>query len=547
MNHDTTEAEFLFHQACTLCGSSDACAVYDDGHTHCFSCNQTIQGDTVTVKERKEVGFDPLDFEVQDLPKRGIYKDACQKYKYGVGMFRFKGMPAAVRVQVANYYDLEGNLEGQKIRDKDKQFAVLGKVKALYGMQLFPSKGKRVVVCEGEIDTLSMATAQNLKWPVVGIPTGAAGAAKAFKRNMEWLCGYDEVIIMFDDDEPGLRAAQECAELLPPGKVKIARLPLHDANDMLVAGKQAEMVSCMFNARPYRPDGIVGFEEAWEQLIKVDASHSLNYPWEALNGVTRGCRTGELVMITAGTGIGKSTICKEIAYALSRQEPGIGYVALEENVKKSVQGLLSLHLDRPLHLLDDTEQPSEVDLRAAFEAVVEKGQVYFYQHFGSMASDNLLSKLRYLIVGLGCHTIVLDHISIVISGQTGENERRSIDQLMTALRSLTEETGVRMIVVSHLKRTEGTSWEQGKEPRLADLRGSAALEQMSDIVIGASRDQKDEVNRERIKLHVLKNRHSGQLGDAGYLKYNIKTGRLVEVGHFEDVQETGDGSEKDGF
>lgn len=528
MFQEKKEAEFLYHEGCKHCGSSDACAVYDDGHTHCFSCNRTTQGDTVTVIEKEPVTFAALDFEVRDLPKRGIYKDACQKYKYGVTQDRGE------MVQVANYYDAAGNLEGQKTRGKDKKFSVLGKVRSLYGMQLWKSTGKRVVVCEGEVDTLSMATAQGLKWPVVGIPSGAAGAVKAFKRNMEWLCGYDEVIIMFDDDEPGLRAAQECAEILPPGKAKIAHLPLHDANDMLRAGRQSELVECMFNARPYRPDGIVGFEEAWEELIKVDATAKLDYPWEGLNGVTGGCRTGELVMITAGTGIGKSTICKEIAYALSRQEPGIGYVALEENVKKSVQGLLSIHLDRPLHLLPDTEQPNGVDLRAAFEEVVEEGRVYFYQHFGSMASDNLLSKLRYLIVGLGCHTIVLDHISIVISGQTGENERRSIDQLMTALRSLTEETGVRMIVVSHLKRTEGTSWEQGKEPRLADLRGSAALEQMSDIVIAASRDQKDENNRERVQLHVLKNRHSGMLGNAGTLKYSIKTGRLKEVSLFEE-------------
>ncbi len=498
----------------------------------------------MTVKEpERALSFSPLITEARDLPKRGIYKDACSKYKYGVTMH------GGQMVQVANYYDERGNLEGQKIRGRDKDFSCIGKVRSLYGIQLWPSKGKRVVVCEGEIDTLSMATAQGLKWPVVGIPTGAASAAKSFKRNLEWLCGYDEVIIMFDDDEPGLRAAQECSAVLPPGKAKIARLPLHDANDMLRAGRQAEMVQCMFNARPYRPDGIVGFDESWEELVKVDASHSLNYPWEGLNGVTRGCRTGELVMITAGTGIGKSTICKEIAYALSRQEPGIGYVALEENVKKSVQGLLSIHLNRPLHLLADTEQPSEVALRVAFEEVVEKGQVYFYQHFGSMASDNLLSKLRYLIVGLGCHTIVLDHISIVISGQTGDNERRSIDQLMTALRSLTEETGCRMIVVSHLKRTEGTSWEEGKEPRLADLRGSASLEQMSDIVIGASRDQKDETNREKIKLHVLKNRHSGMLGDAGYLRYNLKTGRLNEVSLFEEteVNDTKTDEKEDGF
>jgi twinkle protein len=134
-----------------------------------------------------------------------------------------------------------------------------------------------------------------------------------------------------------------------------------------------------------------------------------------------------------------------------------------------------------------------------------------------------------MVRGLGCGTILLDHLSIVVSGQMTDDERRTIDQTMTNLRTLVEETGCRMLLINHLKRVDGTALEEGGRVRLSDLRGSAAIGQLSDIVIGLERDAQDEKKANVTGVRVLKNRFSGDQGIACHLQYDKTTGRMTEV------------------
>jgi twinkle protein len=102
---------------------------------------------------------------------------------------------------------------------------------------------------------------------------------------------------------------------------------------------------------------------------------------------------------------------------------------------------------------------------------------------------------------------------------------------MTRLRTLVQETGVAMMVVSHLRRPDGKGHEEGAATSLSQLRGSAAIGQLSDMVIGLERDaQNDDPEvRNTTKIRVLKNRFAGITGPCCNLKYNIDTGRLDEV------------------
>ncbi|MGZ7142631.1 toprim domain-containing protein, partial [Streptococcus pyogenes] len=85
-----------------------------------------------------------------------------------------------------------------KLRYPDKKFSFIGDSKAcgLFGQHLY-EPGRRLVITEGEIDALSVAQALGLRWPVVSVPNGAQGAAKSIKRELEWVNGFDEVVLMF--------------------------------------------------------------------------------------------------------------------------------------------------------------------------------------------------------------------------------------------------------------------------------------------------------------------------------------------------------------
>jgi twinkle protein len=296
---------------------------------------------------------------------------------------------------------------------------------------------------------------------------------------------------------------------------------------MLMAGKGAEAIDQMWGAKSYRPDGIIAGTDMWDAIIEEETNITVDYPYQGLNEKTLGARRGELVTITAGSGVGKTQICREIAYHLLNEGQTIGYIALEENTKRTALGLMGLDVNIPLHI--DKEGISHATLRAAYDNTVGSGRVYLYDHFGSLATDNLLNKVRYLSKGCGVGWIILDHLSIVVSGVDDGDERKAIDVIMTKLRSLCEETGIGIFLVSHLKKPSGDKgWEDGLQISLNSLRGSAGIAQLSDICVGVERNQQGE-NPDVSTIRVLKNRFTGDTGIATYLHYDKETGRMNEV------------------
>tara|TARA_Y100000593_G_scaffold35851_1_gene69984 strand:+ start:1787 stop:3403 length:1617 start_codon:yes stop_codon:yes gene_type:complete len=521
--HD--ESTFLQHEPCPSCGSKDNLARYDDGHGFCFGCEYHEKGDGEVCESTPKRNSSLLSGEFKALLKRKISEETCRRYGYMVA--EYNGSP----VQVAPYRDDTGQV-AQHIRFPNKDFIWIGENKKvtnrLFGSHLFNS-GRMVVVTEGEIDALSIAELWNCKWPVVSISSGAKGGKKDVASALEWLEGFDTVVFCFDMDEAGQSSAQECALQLSPGKAKIVHLPLKDANEMLCGGKdrQDQLIQAIWNASIYRPDGIISGSDTWDLVVAEDETSSIQYPWSGLNDKTYGLRLGEIVTLCSGSGIGKSQVCREVASDLIRRGETVGYIALEENVKRSIRGLLSIFLNKPIHLPEAREELGEGAIKKEWDAI--KDRCYFYDHWGSIESDNLLNKIRYMARGCGCRWIVLDHISIMVSGMGEGDERRMIDNAMTQLRSLVEELNIGLILVSHLKRPSGTGHEEGGQTSLSQLRGSAAIGQLSDMVIGLERNQQCEEFPDRTTVRVLKNRYTGDNGIACCLDYSKETGRLLEA------------------
>jgi len=246
--HSEESSEYLFKGPCEECGSSDACATYSDNHRYCFACEHHWPGDgdapTAVAKKAAPglLNFGQSEGRYQDLPARNLTVETCRKHGYWVGRMNGK------LVQVADYRDSTGTIVAQKVRDKDKNFSALGKLSKdmLWGAHLWSGGGKKIIITEGEIDCMTVSQLQGLKWPVVSLPNGAAAAKKTCAANYEFLNGYEQIILMFDQDEPGRKAVQEAAEVLPPGKVFVAQLPLKDANECLLAGQSQAVTDAIY-------------------------------------------------------------------------------------------------------------------------------------------------------------------------------------------------------------------------------------------------------------------------------------------------------------
>lgn len=531
-------AKFVRHTQCPSCDSKDNCALYDDNSMYCFGMGcghyeSPSKEERKTFMQKVESTADSTNLipsEVEALLARKISEETCKFFQYNVGYYNGEV------VHVANYKSDKGQIIAQKIRTKDKKFKWVGQPKkvSLYGKWLWnPSDKINLIITEGELDALSVAEMQNRSWPVVSVPNGAPAAKKAIQKDIEWISKFKKVIFLFDSDDVGQAAAEECAALLSPGKAAIASMPEHDANDMLKLGKVKELQKCIWNARDYRPDGILAGSEITAASLRIPATKGYSMPYPKLDAMIRGIQKRRLTLLTAGSGIGKSTLAKELAFHLFNEETlKIGNIFLEEDIRQTALSYISMDNNLPtFQLAEDPTILTKEKFDESYDKMINNDRMLFFDHFGSLSTENLINKLEYLAIGKGVDFIILDHISIVISGLekgSREGERKDIDLLMTALRSLIQRTGVGVIAIVHLKRKDlkKRSYNDGGQISLTDLRGSGSLEQLSDVVVGIERDQQAE-NPTIAKIRVLKNRVTGETGEADTVRYGLKTGRLL--------------------
>jgi twinkle protein len=521
-------SRFLRHEGCPSCGSSDGLAVYED-NSNCFVCGyhegEKNIADKHEVRHAADRNLTPLPGGEQVAIKdRAIGAGAVNKYKVTVNT-----NPESQVGHVYPYFDENGAHVANKVRRKgEKAFYWDGDVQRglLFGQQLFPAGGKAVTIVEGECDALAGFQLTGSRYPCVSVKS-ASEAKRNCADNFEYLDSFEKIVVCMDADEPGQKAAVQIAQLFAPGKVHVLKLQrAKDANDYLAKGLEREYIDEWFRAPAYMPDGLLlGSDPTLlEDIVNYKEPECVPYPWAGLNSKLYGIRLSELTLFTADTGIGKTTFMKEIEYALLQDEDlkargyGVGFLHLEEPKRETLLGMLSIHHNKPYHLPDTPK--SEEDIRRAYSEVLDNKRVVVYDHFGSNEIDTILAKIRHM-VALGCRYIVLDHLSIIVSDQSGD-ERKQLDEISTKLKSLTMNLQIAVVAVIHINR-------QGQ------VRGSAGPEQVSNNVIRLTRDKKevDDWRRNVTQMDVEKCRLSGRTGPACWLFYDSETGRLVELGQEE--------------
>jgi twinkle protein len=518
------------------CDTDHGNVTFDDGHTHCYACDTTVQPERLKKPDplpTPAAQRSKLLKNLQPFKKEwcGITVETLNFFSYCQAFYREQ------QVHVATYNDQQGLPCAQHLRFRDKRFIWISN-DGISNLQFWAQSKWRqnhgresnvfCVITEGEKDCMSVSQVQGNKFPVVSLPSGTQSVKKAIGANLKWLSQFAWVVICFDNDTPGIQASQTALELLPAGKAAICRIPdpYKDANDMLVDGKGAELKDLLWKAVPSRPDSIKEASTLWDVLIEPNAKAIVHLPWTELNEKCRGFRSNEMWCIAAGSGTGKSTVCRELAYHFLSQNLKVGYIALEESLKRSLQGIVGVALNKPLHLDESVEIPI---IKSAFDSLLGSGRLFLYDHFGSCNPDTLIEKITYLATVEEVDVVILDHLTIVVSGIADLDERRALDVTCTKLRQCVESTGIGLIIVSHLRRPEGKGHEEGVKVSLNHLRGSHSIAQLSDMVISCSRNQSgDAGERSQLQLGVLKNRFSGSTGDADTLLYDEKTGRLVQ-------------------
>jgi twinkle protein len=523
--HYTVDYEDKKHQPCPKCGSSDGAYPYEDG-LFCHVCKVktfTDEEDEGTMTQLATVKqLPPITGSAQAISSRGLVKAVAEKYK---------ALTSGDEVKLV--YTLEGKPTGFKQRSlKEKTFKFNGNAKAdLFGQSAFSKGGKSVTITEGEYDAMSVYQMMFMSEPCVSVINGASGAVKDCKRNYEWLDSFEKINICFDSDKPGQEAALAVAELFDPRKVRLVKMTLNDPNDYITQGREREFIDSHKKAGPFTPDGILSGTDMYDLVATPPNYDSVPYPFDGLNDMTRGMRTGELITVVAGTGVGKTQVMREVLYGLIQENKGnVGTLFLEEPTRDTGLGVMSIHADKKLHVPEVIYSKEEFD--SAYEATLGTGRVFLYDSFGSNTVDRIISMVRYLARSCECKFIILDHISIVVSDHA-KDERKALDEIVTKLKTLTIELDICLLMVSHLSRDKSRKPpEEGGTINLQDIRGSAGIAQLSNIILALERNTQaeDEIERNTTKVRVIKNRFTGETGVADSLLYSKHTGRLQSYG-----------------
>jgi twinkle protein len=518
------------------CGkSSKGYNIHADGHAFCFSCKTWFKGEgmksekVINMSDKKDLSWTGT---VSAIPDRRIDEDVVKRYDTVV-----KKSNGLITHHIYKYYNLDGSHTASKIRQVEgKRIWSEGNMgdALLFGQNLFKSGGKIITVTEGELDAMSVYQMMGKKYPAVSIKNGVHSAVENCKQVLEYLQSFETIVLCFDNDEQGKEATQQVAQLFEPNKCKIMKLSLKDANEYLKMGRAVQFTNEFWQAQPYTPAGIINLGHLGSSLYEEEYCETVLYPWTNMNTKTYGMRTGELVTFTSGAGMGKSSIMRELMHHIMKTtEDNIGILALEENIKNTAFNIMSVEANARLYIKEIREKFSKEELKSWEDKTISTGRFFAFDHFGSIGNDEILSRVRYMAKSLDCKWIFLDHLSILVSGQEDNgDERKSIDILMTKLRSLVEETGIGLLLVSHLRRPTGDrGHEDGKEVSLSHLRGSASIAHLSDSVIALERNQQsdDENIANTTTIRILKNRYTGETGVACYLHYNKETGRMIQV------------------
>lgn len=513
-----------------------------------------------------------------DVPERGVRKETLERFGVKVAVSQEDG-----KTPVAVYfpsYNQKGKITGYAKQDLTKgkeekyHWSTVGTVtigNKLFGQNVSEKQNRKrnnLIITEGQWDTLSVFQSlvdnvagtkyEGLEPLVVSIPMGTANAVESILHNEGYVTSHDSLTIFFDDDHctpaelqrkimKGHEAREAVANALVGSGISLFTVTpedgYKDASDFLQAGKSTELAKLVqFGRRPYSSEKIVkAVDLDLEYLLEPRPEGIYVNSFPKLMDKLHGFRPRELVLLTSPSGVGKSTVCSIFASAFMEAGEKLGMIYLEETNKETMQRLIASKLK--VNYLEFKNNPlkeaTKEQIEAAYNEIVENDQLVMLGHFGSLPISELMAKIKYMHLVEGCKFIILDHLSLVISGIAVKDERKELDMVMTELAAFCAANEVCIIAVSHINRSAA---EQFKAPKLKDgeepkpywvqvskemMRGSSALEQLSFIILGLEPEINPDRSRGRVRLTVLKNRPWSYLGVADAFKIDDESWEVL--------------------
>lgn len=500
-------------QPCPCGKSSDAYSIDTNGNGFCFS--GTCGGKF--FKNSKEEEIDTSKYTVEFMAQRGINKSTMEKYNIHTKLY--EGTP----IETAFYYPNGAikirNYVEKKFRTKDDM-----STPQLFGSNVFDKGSKRVItITEGEFDAPSVYQMIGGETAAVSVRSSSS-AKKDCTAMYDYINSFEKIIINFDSDQPGQDAAKKVASLFDFKKVfNLCLEKGKDANEYLQKGLTKEYYDAWRGVKRYTPDNLLSTMSEFKKALQETREERLiKYPFEILQNKLHGIHRGEVVVIKAPEGVGKTEVFRAIENQVLKTSKHImGLIHLEEDNGTTLRGLAGYFAEKPvLHPEMPAPNDEVIKILESITGSEDNSRFILHSSFDVEDEDAFIDNMRFMVAACGASLIFLDHISWLATGSEDktEDERKRLDRISQRMKLLAKELGFALIMISHVN-------DDGK------TRGSRNITKVANTVISLDRDKtsEDELERLKTKFLIEKARLIGaKEGPAGYAVYDEENLMLVD-------------------
>ncbi len=511
-----------YHQPCPKCGSSDAVSIDAAGDGYCFSCTGYLKN-----HDKEEVLSEELKQQLVEYdfwPHRNLSRQTLEFFDITTKFI--DGEPVETAFVWPN-----GGARIRRLGDVDKKDRFLSKGSMsdpglLFKNKFDPGSKDAIIICSSGYDAASAYEMLNKQVAVVAVSSESV-AKRDVVKDWEYVNSFKKIYICMDNDDQGRKATADVAPLFDYQRVYHLKITTaKDINELHEDHKYADFKKMFENAKRFAPDNLIStFDQIKGALQKDTEADIATYPFRALQSATYGLHEGEIVLVKADTGVGKTEFLRAIEHhVLKTTKHNICIIHLEEDNATTVKAIAGYELGVPATLPDCGLSVEEV-LNGYRRAVQDdEGRVHIYVSFDREDEDLLFNTIRFVVAGAGCKLVYFDHITWLGVGRDSDDERKKLDRISQGLKNLAKELRFCLVMVTHINAS-GTS------------RGSKNIENIANTQILLTRDKTSpsDLIQRTTEFMLEKVRLGGRTGPAGRALFNRETHRLEDFSDDEAV------------
>ena len=475
------------------------------------------------------------------LKKRGISKDIAKQYGVIGGKKYFNGSGELPSIGFV-YGENTDEPDAIKWRGTEtKCFTQEGAAQSFYGLEQLPEDIETLVIVEGELDVLALATAGIAS---VSCPNGAPMKVSVYEKDeaedkkyhyvwqsKDLIEKVSKIIFAVDKDEPGEALAEELARRIGRAKCWEVKWPddCKDANDVLIKHDAETLVSLIENATPVP---LVGVYSADDYDSQVDLLYEKGNGKGASTGFVSldelyTIAAGQLSVVTGLPGSGKSEFVDALMINLAQKEGWTFCVASFENPVPTHIAKLSEKITGKPFFSGPTERMTKEESKEA-RKFIKDHFVFVEQRDGSAIKiDDLLERTRLAVMRLGCRGVVIDPYNYIETSK-GDKEHQSISAMLTRVAAFAKAYDIHVWFVAHPAKMYPDPNGKTPAPVGMHISGSAAWFAKADCGITVHRGGDYDSNQPEIHCWKSRFKWVGRIGMTK-LNYDVPTGRFSDL------------------